>query len=81
MVNIASLVAGLRRERERAEHEVQRLNAAIAALSWKRAGKVTGRRPKRTLSTAARRRIAAAQRARWAKWKAEKSKKAAKGRK
>ncbi len=78
MVDMALVVANLRKERERAAREVQRLDAAIAAL-----GKLEGRRRagrtyrKRTLSAAARKRIAAAQKARWAKWKAEKSKKAA----
>lgn len=73
MVNMAGVIASLRKERERAAQQVQRLDAAIAALG-KRAGKI---QRKRTLSAAARRRIAAAQRARWAKWKTAKAKKAA----
>jgi len=80
MVNLSSLLTNLRKERVRSAREVQRLDKAIAVLrklvGRKRAGKMRGPKPRRTLSAAARRRIAAAQRARWAKWKAGQSKKA-----
>ena len=77
MVNMAGVIASLKKERERAAKELERLDAAIAALGGSRGGRAVAGRQKRTMSAAARKRIAAAQRARWAKWKAAKSKKAA----
>ena len=74
MPKLSGLVAELRTERDRAQKEVEQLNAALAALGglWhagarsplSRAGKKRG-----PMSAAARKRIAAAQRLRWAKWK------------
>jgi hypothetical protein len=71
MANIESIVQQLRQERDR-------LDAAIRALTSLGGGRTgqnsasTGAAPKRrTLSVAARRKIAAAQRARWAKIKAK----------
>lgn len=62
MTNLAAVLAALKAEREK-------LNKAIAALSG-----VNGRPGRRrTMSAAARERIAAAQRARWAKFKAKKA--------
>ncbi len=75
MANLARIVKGLRLERARAATEVERLDKAIAVLGSR---SVAGlKRRKRTMSLAARRRIAAAQRARWAKWKEKRQKKAA----
>ncbi len=68
-MNIATVIHELRSERDRAAKELQRLDAAIAALNGGQYGKRTGRR---RLSAAARARIAAAQRARWAKVRASK---------
>ena len=68
-MDIASVVRQLREERDRGSEEVQRLDAALAALNGNSYGKRTGRV---TLSAAARARIAAAQRARWAKVRASK---------
>jgi hypothetical protein len=63
---LTGVLRHLKNERQRAQAQVERIDAAIAALSGsKRTGESGGRR----LSTAARRRIAAAQRARWAKIK------------
>lgn len=64
-MNIASVVAQLKSERDR-------LDKAIAALTGGGTGRVSGR--KRVLSAAARARIAAAQRERWRKAKAAKKK-------
>jgi hypothetical protein len=64
MTNLSAVVEQLKRERNR-------LDTAIEALSGI-AGKTGGGRGRRTLSAAARERIAAAQRARWAKYKAKK---------
>ena len=64
-MDIASILAQLKLERDR-------LDKAIAALSGLGGtGRASGR--KRVLSSAARARIAAAQRARWKKWKAKKA--------
>ncbi len=81
MANLAAVLKDLREERGRAENHLRGLDKAITVL-----GTLVGRNhrelgksaaPKRTMSVAARRRIAAAQRARWAKWKREQRKKAA----
>ena len=65
MTDLASVVQQLRTERDQAEKTVKRLDAALAALNGGSRGKIAGTR--RRLSPAARARIAAAQRARWAK--------------
>jgi hypothetical protein len=72
MANFAEIVKELEQERSR-------LDQAITALRGLAVGKVVSidRTHKRTMSAAARRRIAAAQRARWAKWKATHKRKAA----
>lgn len=63
MAQMTAVIQQLRKERERAAREVEQLDAALAALNG-----ATGRRSgSRTLSAAARERIAAAQRARWAR--------------
>jgi hypothetical protein len=69
-MDIARVVRQLRQERDRSSEEVQRLDAALAALNGNSYGKRTSGG---TLSAAARARIAAAQRARWAKVRASKS--------
>ena len=66
MANLASVLQQLEVERDRAAKQVERLDAAIAALNGA-SGKRTGTRG--GMSAAARARIAAAQRARWAKVK------------
>ena len=85
MANISGVVTQLRQERDRLSRELDRLDNAIAALghiggrSNGRTSAATrrGRRPRRKLSAAARARIAAAQRARWAKVRSKQEKKAA----
>ncbi len=76
-----SVIGQLEKERKRLEQELHGVTAALSAFGKAymkgskadgRRGPRVGRRPKRTLSVAARRRIAAAQRARWAKIKAAK---------
>jgi len=71
---IESVVKQLEQERARLEYELRRVTAALTTF-----GKVylQGRKPaptrkKRTMSPAGRRRIAAAQRARWARVRAGK---------
>ena len=62
-----SVVSQLQRERTRLEDELHRITAALTAF-----GKVYLRGKKRTISAAGRKRIAVAQRARWAKIRAAK---------
>jgi len=64
MGNVSTAVMHLKKELERAQKEVQRFGAALAALG---SSNSNGRR---TLSAAARRKISLAQKARWAKQKA-----------
>ena len=70
MSNLAKAVDSLVAEQQSLQAKLSKVEAAITAL--RAAGSGTGLRPKRVLSVAARRRIAAAQRARWAKYKAQK---------
>jgi hypothetical protein len=76
MANLAIVLKGLQAERKNVESELERLDKAIAVLG-NLDGSGGGRRGgRRNLSPAARRRIAAAQRARWAKWKKRHAKRA-----
>jgi hypothetical protein len=63
MANLDGVVQQLRKERAQAARTVERLDAALAALD----GVGKGTNARRHLSAAARSRIGAAQRARWAK--------------
>jgi len=81
MLNLTEAVRQLKKEREQARRRLKQLDAALKVLgglggSNRRIGRVQ-RAPKnrRPMSAAARKRIAAAQRARWAKWKVEKLRK------
>ena len=80
MTNIAETVKVLGRERSQMLGRVRQLDDAISVLRKLNGGSlyVVGKSAKkRTISAAGRRRIAAAQRARWAKWKAKHIKMAA----
>lgn len=66
MISVERIVRDLRKQRDQAQSEVHRLDRAIEALS--EVGR-RGRGGPRRMSKAARKRIAAAQRARWAKIK------------
>jgi hypothetical protein len=66
-MNLVSVVGLLKKDRDRAAQEVQRLDAALAALNGSNHRNPTSRK---TLSAAGQARIAAAQRARWTKVKA-----------
>jgi hypothetical protein len=81
MANFGAALRELRQERSRAEREVERLNEAISVLEGLGGRNHVGRparggrtarmgRPRRRMSAAGRRKIAAAQRARWAKLRA-----------
>ena len=67
MKNLSGVVQQLKKERERAQNEVQRIDTALAALGSLRSN---GSSRQHTMSAAARRRISLAQKARWAKHKA-----------
>lgn len=70
MADLSVIVGDLQTQRKSVQRELERLDAAIAALGGGKNGAGL-RRPRRRLSVAARKRIAAAQRARWAKYKKE----------
>ncbi len=84
MASLYQVFKELQRERAKAYGEVRRLDSVIRALKQlvtrngaKPERAVSAGRPKRRISAAGRRRIAAAQKARWAKIKARRAKKAA----
>lgn len=81
MANLVGILNDLRNERGRVQQELERLEKAISVVEGvterNHAGRVARtrrtawtHRPRRKMSAAGRRRIAAAQRARWAKLKA-----------
>jgi hypothetical protein len=69
MPHMTAVLRNLRSQRDDLQSQIERLDNAISTLAG-----LDGRRGRRGgprhLSAAARNRIAAAQRARWAKWKA-----------
>ena len=73
MADLAGVLKELEQERRRLDQVIQ----VIGNLVRRNGTGVRARRPKRTLSASARRKIAAAQRARWAKVRARQLKKAA----
>ena len=77
MSNLTKAVQRLKEERDLAQRRVEQLDEALKALTGlgvrgtaRRHGPAHASGKRRTMSAAARKRIAAAQRARWAKWKA-----------
>ena len=66
MANLSNVVTSLRAEYSRLQTETQRVKKALDALG-NTSGGLIAKRPKRVLSKEARRRIAEAQRQRWAK--------------
>jgi hypothetical protein len=77
-MNIRTVVSQLQRERKRLSAELHNVEQAIQALeSMNGTGRGKPARRARNMSSAGRQRIIAAQRARWAKWRAQHSKKAA----
>jgi hypothetical protein len=73
MANLENAVNVLVEEQKTLQSQLKQVEAAISALRVVSQNGASGSdRPKRVLSVAARRRIAAAQRARWAKYKAQK---------
>lgn len=76
MANLASVVLQVKVERDQAQRRLEQLDQALQALGGlsglRRSGSRGRSRKRRTMPAGARRRIAAAQRARWAKWRAGK---------
>jgi hypothetical protein len=82
MLNLSKVVPQLKQERDQTRARLGRLDTALKVLEGV---EIAGRNSapgwtaasggRRTMSVAARKRIAAAQRARWAKWKASQKKK------
>jgi hypothetical protein len=69
---VQSVVNQLQKERSRLADELHRVTAALTAFGKVYVNGPTATRKKGTISAAGRKRIAAAQRARWAKVKARK---------
>src|SRR5437868_12564311 len=70
MANLDNVLQQLRQEHNQAQSQVDKLKEAISViegLSGRMRAAANGTRPRRTMSAAARRRIARAQKARWAK--------------
>jgi hypothetical protein len=79
MANMNVVISQLERQRKQAQQELSRLDAALSALRGLNGSSRTGGRgfsamgrPRRKISAAGRRRIAEAQRARWAKLRQQK---------
>ena len=80
MADLTKALRQLREERSRTQNHLKRLDEAIVILGkvlGSGRGQKNGRHAPRKLSVAARKRIADAQKARWAKWKLKHAKKAA----
>jgi hypothetical protein len=73
MGTVSNIVKQLKKERDRVEKQLSGLNAALSAFAGVYAGAKPARK-QRKLSAKARASIAAAQRARWAKIRANKGK-------
>jgi len=75
MVNLESILQELRQERDRIEQAITAIEGLIPESGrMSRHTSPVGRKPKRKMSAAGRARIAAAARARWAKWRVGKKK-------
>jgi hypothetical protein len=79
MSNLANVVRQLRKERDQTLRRIEQLDEALKALTGLGGVRGTAGRPectqvsgakRKTMSAEVRKRIAAAQRARWAKWRA-----------
>jgi hypothetical protein len=75
MANLAGVLKELEQERSKLEQAIEVIGKLVGRNGT--GVKVRGSRPKRTLSMTARRKIAAGQRARWAKVRQAQRKKAA----
>ena len=69
MTNLSSVVSQLRDERTQVQGQLERLDQAISLLGNLSNGSRSTRGGTRNMSPSARKRIADAQKARWAKWR------------
>jgi hypothetical protein len=76
MADFAKVLTELQQERTRLDQAIQAIGRLVERDDTK-IRKMKETQPKRRLSAAARKRIAVAQRARWAKWKSNQGKKVA----
>lgn len=80
MRSLPQIVVELEARRDTVQRELDHLNTAIGALRGAKTPEgsrkigVGSPKPRRTMSVSARKRISAAQRARWATWKAKQKK-------
>jgi hypothetical protein len=80
MSNLSQILNQLQTQRRQVQGELSRLDSAINALRGLNTSNGSGKslngaaRPRRIMSAAARKKIASAQRARWAAWKAKQKK-------
>ena len=72
MATVTSIVRQLKKERDKVERQLSGLNAALSAFAKVYTGTTKPTRKNRKLSARVRAKMAAAQRARWAKVKAKK---------
>lgn len=70
MANVSSIVAQLKKEKDRVEKQLKGLDAALTAFAGVYSGSKPSRK-RRKMSAAARKKIAVAQRRRWAKFRAK----------
>ena len=73
MANFSAIVKELKKERDRVEQQLSGLNAALAAFAGVYRGTAKPTRNRRKMSAKSRVKIAAAQRARWAKFRAKRN--------
>jgi hypothetical protein len=71
MANLSGIMKQLKKERDRVEQQLSGLNAALAAFAGAYRGTAKPGRKRRKMSAKSRAKIAAAQRARWAKVRAK----------
>jgi hypothetical protein len=80
MRSLSQIVDELEEQRTKVQRDLDRLNTAIGALRGKdtingaKPIAAASPKPRRTMSAASRKKIAAAQKARWATWKAKQKK-------
>src|SRR5713101_1483483 len=72
MATLSGIVKQLKKERDRVEQQLSGLNAALAAFTGVYRGAARPERRRRRMSAKSRAKIAAAQRARWRKFRAKK---------
>jgi hypothetical protein len=79
MTNLSSVVGQLRNERTQVQGQLERLDQAISLLGNLSNGSRSTRGGARNMSASARKRIAVAQKARWAKWRQQQGQNSQKG--